>query len=183
MGARRTGSQGSDEARIVAAAKRGSDDAWRELVQRHQERLIRLAWSLTGKRELAAELAQEAFVEAFLRIRQLRKDGAFGGWITTILVRSARKAWKRPPTFAEIELRDDRTPQQEAMDAELRQAADEAIAALKPLYREALALATEGHLTSAEAGELLGCSPEAYRVRVHKARKAVRESLKDFLGD
>ena len=70
MGVRRTMGQPSDEARYVAAAKRGSEDAWRHLVEAHQERLIRLAWSLTGQRELAAELAQDTFVEARRRRHQ-----------------------------------------------------------------------------------------------------------------
>ncbi len=183
MGVRRTRGQPSDEARYVAAAKRGSEDAWRHLVEAHQERLIRLAWSLTGQRELAAELAQDTFVEAFVRIRQLRDNGAFGYWIRTILVRAARRTWRRTPTFAEIEIPDDRTPQQEAMTDELRDAADRAIASLPPLYREALGVAMDRELTSAEAGKLLGCSPEAFRVRVHKARKALREKLKDFLTE
>jgi len=39
----------------------------------------------------------------------------------------------------------------------------------------------ETDLTSAEAGKLLGCSAEAYRVRVHKARKMLKEALKDYL--
>ena len=172
-----------DEASYVAAAKRGSEDAWRYLVEVHQDRLVRLAWSLTGQRELAGELAQEALVEAFLRIRQLRDNAAFGHWIRTILVRAARRTWRRPQTFAEIEIQDGRTPELEAISKELREAADEAIASLAPIYREALALAMDGELRSADAAKLVGCSPEAYRVRVHKARRAVREKLKDFLTE
>ncbi|MFC1805566.1 RNA polymerase sigma factor [Planctomycetota bacterium] len=181
MGVRPTTSPAQDEASIVAAAKRGSEDAWRHLVEAHQERLMRLAWRLTGQRELAAELAQDAFVEAFVRIKQLRDDGAFGHWIRTILVRAARRTWGRSPNVADVELVQERTPQQEAIGRELREAADEAIASLSPIYREALALAMEGGLKSAEAAKLLGCSPEAYRVRVHKARRAVQDKLKDFL--
>lgn len=170
-----------DEASYVAEAKTGSEDAWRALVALHQERLVRLAWALTGDRELATELAQETFVEAFVRIRQLRDNGAFGAWLRTIAVRAARRTYRRPPAMPSPEPEDTRTPQRDLIGKELRAAADAAIASLKPLHREALAIAMEGQLTSAQAGKLLGCSPEAFRVRLHKARQAVRRKLSDFL--
>jgi RNA polymerase sigma-70 factor (ECF subfamily) len=164
----------------VAAAKAGSEEAWRRLVAAHQDALLRLAWALTGDRHAAAEAAQEALVEAFLRIRQLRKPGAFGAWVRTILVRTARRS-RRRISLPEQEMEDRRTPQAELIGRELREAVDRAIAGLRPIYREALALAIEGDFTSAQAAELLGCSPEAYRVRLHYARAELRKKLSNFL--
>ncbi|MFP4056608.1 MAG: RNA polymerase sigma factor [Candidatus Brocadiia bacterium] len=169
-------------AQVVAAARAGSQEAWRRLVAAHEAGLVRIAWALTGDRQRAVELAHEAFVEAFLRIRQLRRDEAFGAWVRTILVRTARRSWRRePPRHAEPEHR--RTPQDEAMGQELRRAVDRAIAALRPIHREALALAMDGEVTSAQAAELLGCSPEAFRVRLHGARAELRKRLGDFLQE
>jgi len=172
-----------DEVSYVAAAKSGSEAAWRYLVETHQHRLVRLAWALTGDRELAAEVAQETLVAAFLGIGRLRKAGAFGAWLRAILLRTARRMRRRgePPPDREIE--DARTPEAEAMGEELRRAVDRAIESLAPLYQEALALAMDGTLTSAEAGQLLGCSAEAYRVRVHKARSLLRAKLARFLTE
>ena len=167
----------------VAAARAGSEEAWRELIGAHQKTLVRLAWRMTGDRHLAADLAQEAFVEAFLRIRQLRHNGAFGAWLRTILVRTARRRRKRRQPPPEPEAEDTRTPQAELIGRELRGAVDRAIASLAPIYREALAVAMDGQLSSADAAKLLGCSPEAYRVRVHKARRELRERLAGFLRD
>jgi len=172
-----------DLASLVAGAKVGSEVAWRRLVEARQGRLVRLAWALTGDRHLAADLAQEAFVEAFLRIRQLRDSNAFDAWLRTILVRTARRHRKRGTLVAEPEPENRRTPEDELIGRELRQAVDQAIASLKPIYREALALAMEGPLRSAEAAKLLGCSPEAYRVRLHEARRVLRERLADFLEE
>jgi RNA polymerase sigma-70 factor (ECF subfamily) len=171
-----------DLASIVAAARAGSEDAWRRLVEAHQKTLIRLAWGLTGDRHLAADVAQETFVEAFVRIRQLRDDRAFGSWLWTIAVRTARRR-RREPALPAPEGVDERTPEKELAGEELRRAADRALASLAPLYREALALAMDGKLSSAEAGKLLGCSAEAFRVRVHKARREVRRQLAGFLKE
>jgi len=99
-------------------------------------------------------------------------------------MRAVQRYWRRKRTkLASLppDLPDTRPPAQTASLQELQDAIDRAIANLSPLYREALALAMETDLTSAEAGKLLGCSAEAYRVRVHKARKILREALKDYL--
>jgi len=171
-----------DEARTVAAARGGSEAAWRTLIEAHQDRLVRLAWALTGDRHTAADVAQEALVEAFVRIRQLRDDARFGAWVRTILVRAARRR-RRPAREAVVERSDPRTPEQEAVGRELRRAVDEAIRALAPVCREALALAMDGHLNSREAAELLGCSREAYRTRLHRARQELRRRLAEFLEE
>jgi len=175
---------GCDEAQWVLAAKRGSEEGWRHLVAAHEDWLMRLAWRLTGRRGVAEELVQETFVEAVDGIRRLRDNGAFRAWIRTILMRAVQRYWRRKRTkLASLppDLPDTRPPAQTASLQELQDAIDRAIANLSPLYREALALAMETDLTSAEAGKLLGCSAEAYRVRVHKARKILREALKDYL--
>jgi len=167
----------------VAAAKAGSEEAWRFLIETHQGSLIRLAWTMTGDRELAAELAQETFVEAFVRIRQLRENGAFGAWLRTILVRAARRHFGRQKALPPRETEDRRTPEAEAIGGELRAAVDQALASLSPPCREAMAVAMAGGLSSAGAAALLGCSPEAYRVRLHKARRELRRLLADFLQE
>lgn len=173
----------SDLARLVSAARAGSEDAWRRLIEAHQARLMRLAWALTGDRELAAEATQECFVEAFIRIRQLREPRAFSVWLRTILVRTAQRWRARPKAAQEKETEDPRTPEDELAGKELRAAVDRALAQLPAAARQALALAMDGALSSAEAAAILGCSPEAYRVRLHKARKHMREQLAEFLEE
>ncbi|HUT35521.1 MAG TPA: sigma-70 family RNA polymerase sigma factor [Planctomycetota bacterium] len=173
----------ADLASLVTAARAGSQEAWRQLIEAHQAPLLRLAWSLTGDRDLAADVAQEALVEAFVRIRQLRAPEAFGGWVRTILVRTAQRRRSRPKALPEREREDPRTPEAEAVGEELRRAVDRALATLSRACREALALAMEGGLSSAEAASLLGCSPGAYRVRLHEARRQMREHLAEFLKE
>jgi RNA polymerase sigma-70 factor (ECF subfamily) len=173
----------ADLASLVSAARAGSEDAWRRLIEAHQDGLLRLAWALTGDRHLAADVAQEALIEAFLRIRQLREPAAFGGWVRTILVRTAQRRRSRHRCLPEREMADGRTPEAAITGDELRQAVDAALAGLSDACRDALALAMEGGLSSAEAAEVLGCSPEAYRVRLHKARRLMREQLAEFLTE
>ncbi|MBM4032350.1 MAG: sigma-70 family RNA polymerase sigma factor [Planctomycetes bacterium] len=173
----------ADVAGLVSAARAGSEDAWRRLIEAHQDALLRLAWALTGDRHLAADVAQEALVEVFVRIRQLREPAAFGGWVRTILVRTAQRRRRRHKALPEREMEDGRTPEADLAGQELRQAVDAALAGLSDACRDALALAMEGGFSSAEAAELLGCSPEAYRVRLHKARQRLRAALADFLTE
>lgn len=173
----------ADLASVVEAAKGGSEAAWRQLVEAFQGPIVRLAWALTGDRDLAADVAQEAFVEAFVRIRQLREPRAFGGWLRTMAVRIAQRRRERRKWQPEPEIEHRRTPEAELAGDELRRAVDRALAELSTPCRDALALAMDGGLSSAQAAALLGCSPEAYRVRLHNARRRMREMLAEFLKE
>ncbi|NQT85289.1 sigma-70 family RNA polymerase sigma factor [bacterium] len=170
----------AEAARWVAAARTGSEDAWRALVAKHQSRLVRLAWMLTGDRHLAEDVAQEAFVEAFLGLKRLRSDRAFSAWIRTILVRTARRR-RTGKAMPAVEREHRRSADVVLAGRELYAAVDGAIASLPPIYRDAMALAMEGELDSKQAAAALGCSSGAYRVRLHKARGDLREMLRDHL--
>lgn len=174
-----------DEANTVAEARAGSEDAWRRLVGVHQHALASLAWRMTGDAERAAEAAHEAFVRAFVNIGRLRDNAAFGAWLRTILVRLVQRSRRsrQDDRLSEALVEYRRTPDEQASGAELSQAVDAAIASLDTIYREALAIAMDGNLTSKEASELLGCSAGTYRVRVHKARSLLRKMLAEFLKD
>ncbi len=172
-----------DLASVVMAAKAGSEAAWRRLIAAFEAPLVRLAWALTGERELAADVTQEAFVEAFIRIRKLREPRAFGAWLRTIAVRIAQRRREGRKWQPEEERAHLRTPEAELAGKELRQAVDRALAELSTPCRDALALAMDGGLTSAQAAQILGCSPEAYRVRLHNARRQMRQLLAEFLKE
>ena len=59
----------------------GDKNAFEELVRRHQELVFSLAYKLTGNRELANDVAQEAFIRAWKAIQKFRGDSTFSTWI------------------------------------------------------------------------------------------------------
>ena len=72
------------EALVVNLAARGDRDAFTELVRRRQTELRSLFRRFSGNPELADNLAQEVFLKAWRKIRQLKQPERFGGWIRQI---------------------------------------------------------------------------------------------------
>jgi RNA polymerase sigma-70 factor (ECF subfamily) len=78
-----------DDRTLVERARRGDEAAFRGLVERHQARVLALAWRLTGVRDDAEEVAQDAFVRAWRALPQFRGDAAFGTWLHRIVTHVA----------------------------------------------------------------------------------------------
>lgn len=75
------------ECALVERCRLGDEAAFDDLISRHRARAIALAYHLLGDREAAEDVAQDAFVRVFLRIRSLRGNGAFASWLRRIVVR------------------------------------------------------------------------------------------------
>ena len=81
---------------LVRATREGSLGAYSILVERHQGRLFHFLHQITGQREEAEDLAQEAFVRAFRKLDRFREDrGQFVSWLFTMARRLAIRAWRK----------------------------------------------------------------------------------------
>jgi len=84
-----------DETRLVQSAQRGSREAFAVLAGRHERSLYATALSLSRSSWDASDALQDAFVEAFVKLRKLRDPGKFGPWMSAILVNKCRDIWRR----------------------------------------------------------------------------------------
>src|SRR5436305_11751343 len=73
-------------AKLVALARRGSRDAAGELITRHWRAAWRAAYVVTGRRELADDVAQDAFERAFAALARFDERRPFGPWLHRIVV-------------------------------------------------------------------------------------------------
>ena len=83
------------EHELVARTRRG--DRWAEemLFRRHARRILGLATRLIGDSNEAEDMVQEAFLEAYETLEKLRDDGAFGAWLSRIVVSRAHRRFRR----------------------------------------------------------------------------------------
>jgi RNA polymerase sigma-70 factor (ECF subfamily) len=81
-----------DENELVRRCKEGSEAAYAELVRRHRQRLVNLAFRLTGNRETAEDVVQEAFIAAFRSMERFEPKPSLTPWLNTITVRLAGRA-------------------------------------------------------------------------------------------
>jgi RNA polymerase sigma-70 factor (ECF subfamily) len=174
----------------VAAVRRGDAERYRELVERHERRVYAVAWSRLGDAALAEEVTQEAFIRAYRRLWLLGDGAKFSGWVNTIARRVAinfglrhrrelnkRERWalENPDNFTtEI-------PTTESDPLHTPETLRQTLAELPAAHRECLVLFYLEGKSGAEAAAALGISETALRVRLHRARAAMRERLEDKL--
>ena len=80
-------------AELVKKSQLGDKNAFEELVRRHQELVFSLAYKLTGNRELANDVAQEAFIRAWKAIQKFRKKSEILIYTDSTYVRDGITTW------------------------------------------------------------------------------------------
>jgi RNA polymerase sigma-70 factor (ECF subfamily) len=174
----------------VAAVRGGDAERYRELVERHERRVYAVAWSRLGDAALAEEATQEAFIRAYRRLWLLGDGAKFSGWVNTIARRVAinfglrhRRELNKRERWA-LENPGNPTEENSANETDplhtpetLRQT----LAELPDSHRECLVLFYLEGKSGAEAAAALGISEAALRVRLHRARAAMRERLEEKL--
>jgi RNA polymerase sigma-70 factor (ECF subfamily) len=90
----------SDERAIVAAVLAGDREAFRRLVEREADALVRACQRVLGDHAEAEDIAQEAFVTAYRSLASWRGEGTFGAWVTRIAIRLALRQAGRRRTVA-----------------------------------------------------------------------------------
>jgi len=85
---------GSAEGEDLRLAGQGDGEAYRRLVERHQDHVARLLWRFSRDRRVHEELVQDVFVEAYLSLSQYRGTAPFEHWLTRIATRVGYRYWK-----------------------------------------------------------------------------------------
>lgn len=187
---------------LAARAAAGDAAAFETLVSRHEGRVYRLAYRLTGSDADAQDVLQDAFLAAYRGLASFRGTARFSTWLYRIATNAAlmhRRARRRRPTesLEEFLPRFDENGQHAPEAAELGAAsriddlldgkllAEKVRAALErlpDLYREAFVLRDLEELDTGEVADLLGVDAATVRQRVHRARLMLRGYL-SHLGE
>jgi RNA polymerase sigma-70 factor (ECF subfamily) len=185
----------SDEA-LAAWAREGARSPFVTLVERYQDRVYRLALRISHNASDAEEIAQETFLLAHRNIASFQGESRFWTWLYRITVNSALmqlRAAKRHPVQS-LEILREAGEDVLGAASDPSEGADElvhrkwlvgrvqaALAQLDDSQRVALVLHDLEGLSSSEAADLLGVSPDVVRQRAHRARLRLREELGDLL--
>lgn len=82
---------------LVEGVQAGNSEAFAALVRRFQDMVVGYSYSLVGDRQLAEDVAQEAFLTAYLHLSTLRQPAAFPGWLRRIVERQAYRLRRGQP--------------------------------------------------------------------------------------
>lgn len=79
----------------VRQSRRGDSEAYRRLIERHQEHVARIMWRFSRDRREHEELVEDVFVEAYMSLNTYRRKAPFEHWLARIATRVGYRYWKR----------------------------------------------------------------------------------------
>jgi RNA polymerase sigma-70 factor (ECF subfamily) len=195
----------------LAALRAGDEAAFQSLIQRYHGPMLRLAMTYVGDRGVAEDVVQETWLTCLRSLDRFEGRSSLKTWIFGIAIniaRSRRRKESRILPFASFWRRDgsegsrptvdqsrfgsdgmwregphswDNLPESKVLGDETLQHVRSAIDALPPKQREVILLRDVAGFEAAEVSALLGISAANERVRLHRARAAVRQSLEEYL--
>jgi RNA polymerase sigma-70 factor (ECF subfamily) len=182
-----------DEQALVARARNGDVAAFERLIAAYQKKVFNLAYRLSGDREDAADLAQEALVRVFRALGTFRERAQFSTWLYRIVVNVCldhRRSRGRRQTVSldapvdgdegQIPRQtegDDLDPAAEVERRELHSQVHEAIGRLNPEHRAVLVMRDIQDFSYEEIAAILGVALGTVKSRLNRARFALKEQL------
>ncbi len=177
-----------DEIRLIAAVKRGDGSAFERLVTENEKLVYSLAFKMTGSREDAMDLSQEAFLRAYSNINSFRGGSRFSVWLyrLTYNICADFLRRKRPDAVSlvneegeTLDVTDDAPgPDEQAEAKERREAVRRAVASLPEDKRQVIVMREFSGMDYAEIAEALGISVGTVKSRLSRARESLAEILR-----
>ena len=181
----------TSDAELVAMTRSGDREAFGALVERHQPMARRVAFRAVGHEDIAAELANEAMLQAYLSLGGLRDASLFQSWLHGIVLNVCRghirERQRAPLSYEEVMggvrnegmpfTADEPAPHEVVESQELHRVVLHAVESLPPKARVATLLFYYDQLSVREVAATLGMSVSAVKNRLHDARTSLREAL------
>lgn len=184
--------QAAEDTKLVVSAKRGDMVAFEELVARHRDKIYARAFSMMRNEDDATDIAQEAWVKGWQRLKQFHGDSSFTTWMTRIVINlclDQLRKHKRQRAES-IEHLDEElggverqmpvvtaNPTAGLERAELRKRIDRAMSQLSYEHRTVLVLHEFEELEYKEVAKIMGCSIGTIMSRLFYARRKMATLL------
>jgi RNA polymerase sigma-70 factor (ECF subfamily) len=187
-----------DDMELVRRALAREPEAFRAIMQKHNQRLYRIARGVLRNSSDAEDAVQEAYVSAFAHLASYRGDSSLAAWLSRIVMNEAlgRLRQKRPTvdldtlesTAHEAEIiqfprsnpNDD--PERTMAQRQILELVEKATDALPEVYRLVFVTRVIEGMSVEETAELLDIKPETVKTRLHRARQFVRDQLNKQIG-
>ena len=187
---------------VVALAKEGRDEAYRELIRRYERPVFSLIFRMVRNRELAEDLCQETFIKVLNAVQSYRPEYKFSSWVFKIANNAAVDHLRKreldtlslegsphadtpelvEATALQISERGE-NQLQEVENRELGGTIEIAIGNLRPEYRSCILLRHVEGRSYEEIAEILNLPLGTVKTYIHRARNELRVSLKDLRNE
>ncbi len=178
--------ESADVDELVERARAGDHLAFEQLVRLTYTETYTLAYRLVGDEEDARDVVQETYLRAHKGLKRFRGDAQFSTWLHRITANCANTYLGRRGRHSHDQLPDDpviadlnpqRDPEQRVGLGDLRDQLSAALLELPPKLRAVVVLRDIYDLPHETIADQLGITESAAKVRLHRARKRLRERL------
>ena len=193
---------GDEDLEYVILCQKGETDAFEVLVERHQKKMLNIAFRMMGDYDEACDVTQEAFVSAYKSIRKFKAEAKFSTWLYRIVVNSSKNRLKQLNVLAKregISIDDTEEKRKEAilsqsfinnsnpgtqMETREREAhVQKCITSLDEEYREVLVLRDIQGFSYEEIRDILKIPDGTVKSRLSRARNTLKDCLTKVIGD
>ena len=180
---------------LVSRIRHGDKALYEILMRRYNQRIYRVARAILRNDAEAEDVMQEAYVRAYEHLGEFAGEAKFATWLTKIAVYEAlarvrqRVKTAGPKSISDVNshimntvMTDERDPERQAYDQELRSVIERAIEALPESYRSVFVLRVVEGLDVNETATALDIGLEAVKTRLHRGRALLRKELERRAG-
>lgn len=180
---------------LVKRARDGDYDAFEQLFERHRLLVYRFAYQMTSRRDDAEDIVQEAFVRAYQNLHRYRDEAKFTTWLLRIVTNlctdqarmfSRRNALEQQEAAGALDwmtLGSTDDPVQNLEEDRRKDALRKALNALPVHHRSVIVLRDIEEREYPDIASILGCTVGGAKLRVLRARRALRDRIAPLLGD
>lgn len=172
---------------------KGDQNAFGEIVEIYKNKVFQICYRMLGNRHEAEDIAQEAFIRAFINIHTFNVSLKFSTWLyriaTNLCIDRIRK--KKPDFYLDAEVSgtegltmysqlaaDSALPEDELESLELQETIQKEILKLPDKYRSVIVLKYIEELSLNEISEILDLPLGTVKTRIHRGREALRQQLR-----
>ena len=180
---------------LVRRAKKGDYRAFDLLVLKYQGRVIATAYKYVKEKQLAEDIAQEAFIKSYKSLDSFREESSFYTWVYRIAVNTAKNyivSSKRREEIIMTDLSEDNnyypekpdidSPQDILNASELRDLIFATLSSLGEETRTALSLREFDGLSYEQIAEIVNCPVGTVRSRIFRGREMIEEKVRKHMG-
>lgn len=178
------------ESEDIKRSRNGDHEAYRRLIESHQEYVGRIMWRFSRDKRVHEELVQDVFVEAYLSLDSFRQKAPFSHWLSTIATRVGYSYWKKTAANKKAEaLSFEQWDQLDNTDGQMNDAREAAellyklLAQLPPRDRLVLTLRYLEDCDVAETAQRTGWTKTMVKVQTLRARAKLKKLALSFEKD
>ena len=174
---------------------KGDQNAFADIVSLYQHKLYQVCYRMLGNKQEAEDIAQEAFVRAYMNLHTFDQKRKFSTWLyriaTNLCIDRIRK--KKPDYYLDAEVTgtegldlysqiasDDQLPEETLEQMELQDRIQYEISRLPDKYRTVVVLKYIEELSLQEISEILDMPLGTVKTRIHRGREALRKQLNNL---